>query len=652
MWSRLHHGLVTKLLFPCPPSSYRKDSFPDQLVWVPNLPFPGRTSGTGERGAGGKSVPCLLLKHEKPTVLAIFFHGNGEDLGRVHNFSTFFRTCFNSTVLAVEYPGYGVHEASNVSREGIIENAHAVLRYATHELDFPLERIVIVGRSIGSGPCLMLASSFKVGCCILVAPFRSVKRCFGDALGERAAEYVDEWFDNEEAIRKLSTPVLFVHGQQDHIVSWRHSLYLYEQCVARKVLIAPEKMMHNSCLAENLSWFVHPVRKLFNDLFAAPADKACEEPCDPFLAPTSWVPQMHDFQEPLPEPECTSEMDVTEDITEEETGAGALLEGAKLLREGLFEELLQDDLVSVSEESGVTLYLGAPGALLSPVLLRAFSLGESFVVDGADSIGTPRADSEVCSFYAPSVAEPDRLVPADGDCEIYVAQSDPAAREETDVDEDSDVSSFYAPPRPASSKERRGPDGDSEVSSFYVGRQLSLGEEGEEDLFFDSDCDSTTEADTRLAQGDEQRQRLETDESDDQEFLLGTVVPMTLGMTDGSPITELYKFDLGEGTDSLCEESTDSPDADAVPPPSTELLILGVDTVDDLAAVVLDAQARPRLRAGARLELEGGVRSSIGDVAKHIQTSTKRNDVVSQNLECTGALLRSAVPEIVFPPPT
>ena len=97
-----------------------------------------------------------------------------------------------------------------------------VLEFLTN-LGYPLNKIIIVGRSIGSGPAVHLASMFNVGGLILLSPFLSLCEAVHDLYGSIAASLLKERFNNKERAKVVNSPVLIVHGTNDKLISERHS---------------------------------------------------------------------------------------------------------------------------------------------------------------------------------------------------------------------------------------------------------------------------------------------------------------------------------------------------------------------------------------------------------------------------------------------
>jgi len=170
---------------------------------------------------------------------------------------------FQVHVLAVEYPGYGVCPG-RPTPEGVIANAHAALQFAHKTLKLPLDRILVFGRSLGTGPAVTLASRFHLAGLILVTPFMSVKEVLRSRLGSLADMLTDDFFDNISAIEDVKSPTLVLHGRLDDIIPVEHGEAIYAHCVARKGLVCPPDLSHNSNITLDLSIFVMPMLQFFS----------------------------------------------------------------------------------------------------------------------------------------------------------------------------------------------------------------------------------------------------------------------------------------------------------------------------------------------------------------------------------------------------
>ena len=89
---------LNNIVFPAPPCSYSTEKLFKDLIYIPK---PGTD----------KAIPCLYLPYEQDSKLVLFFHGNAEDIGIAYEILCEIRACMKLSILAMEYPGYGLYHA-------------------------------------------------------------------------------------------------------------------------------------------------------------------------------------------------------------------------------------------------------------------------------------------------------------------------------------------------------------------------------------------------------------------------------------------------------------------------------------------------------------------------------------------------------------
>lgn len=241
-------NIVERLCFPAPKPSYTIKSFPEELILVPR--------------ADGEKVPCLFLPFRHARFVIIYFHANAEDLGLCYTFCTIIRDLFQVHMLAVEYPGYGICPG-HCDEDGIMANATAAMRFALDTLQWPCDGIKLLGRSLGTGPAVALAAQYDVAGVILVTPFLSIREIFKAQVGN-LAEFVTDRFPNYKLAGKIESPTLIIHGQQDTLIPISHSKRIYEAVPAKKMMVCPAAMTHNTSLLANVGAFVLPMTQFFS----------------------------------------------------------------------------------------------------------------------------------------------------------------------------------------------------------------------------------------------------------------------------------------------------------------------------------------------------------------------------------------------------
>ena len=127
--------------------------------------------------------------------------------------------------LLVEYPGYGLYKGKCTS-EAILRDSETVIKYLLEDLSVPEKNIILIGRSVGTGPATHLASKVEVGGLVLVSPYTSLKKLVGDHFGKVAGWMIAERFENIAKIGSVSCPTILIHGELDELISLNHSIEL------------------------------------------------------------------------------------------------------------------------------------------------------------------------------------------------------------------------------------------------------------------------------------------------------------------------------------------------------------------------------------------------------------------------------------------
>ena len=162
-------------------------------------------------------------KADNPVIL--YFHGNGGALNyRVERFRQLVSAGIG--LVGLEYRGYG-GLGGNPSEQGLIRDAEAAYAFAVAR--YPAQQLVLWGESLGSGVAVALAAEKPVGRVILEAPFTSVL-----AVGERRYWYLPvrllmkDQFRSDERIKKVTAPLLILHGMHDRVVPYAMGERLFD----------------------------------------------------------------------------------------------------------------------------------------------------------------------------------------------------------------------------------------------------------------------------------------------------------------------------------------------------------------------------------------------------------------------------------------
>mmetsp|Transcript_2533 Transcript_2533/g.5881 ORF Transcript_2533/g.5881 Transcript_2533/m.5881 type:complete len:366 (+) Transcript_2533:1-1098(+) len=250
------------LVFPSPATSYDVGHYARYLFWIPwnRCLTPELFEDNGEvKREHREGLPCLWFEAPQAANVMLFFHGNAEDIGMSFSFVKHMRDQFKVNVLAIEYPGYGMLKRSQrASEENILKSAETAVHFLYSEIGMRYDNIILFGRSLGSGPACYLASKYPFAGMILVAPFTSIEAAVrdlvarnlgGDHVGLHLSRFFTPRFNNLERIAQFRDgKVMFIHGQQDGLIPYTHTLQLFQACRAAKMMITPAEMNHNANL--------------------------------------------------------------------------------------------------------------------------------------------------------------------------------------------------------------------------------------------------------------------------------------------------------------------------------------------------------------------------------------------------------------------
>ena len=176
---------------------------------------------------------------DRPVIL--YFQGNGGALRhRVRRFSRLVQDGFG--LFAVSYRGFGGSTGSP-SETGLLLDAAAGYAFCADR--YGAERIVVWGKSLGSGVAVALAGKHLVGRLILEAPFTSaadVARLSYPLIP--VGLLMKDQFRSDARIGAITVPTLVLHGELDRVVPIAFGERLYAAIRAPKRFVRFAKGEH------------------------------------------------------------------------------------------------------------------------------------------------------------------------------------------------------------------------------------------------------------------------------------------------------------------------------------------------------------------------------------------------------------------------
>lgn len=188
--------------------------------------------------------PAAAATEQTPAPAVIFFHGNAELID--FNLSVVNRYHARGiSVLLPEFRGYG-RSGGSPSQKSLVADAATFYDWLSNQPGVDASRLIIHGRSVGTGIAAQLAALHRPAALILESPFTSVTAL--------AARYgvppflVRHPFHTDRALPTLTCPILILHSRTDEIIPFRHALKLHT--LAPASVFRELDGSHNSGLSE------------------------------------------------------------------------------------------------------------------------------------------------------------------------------------------------------------------------------------------------------------------------------------------------------------------------------------------------------------------------------------------------------------------
>jgi uncharacterized protein len=217
--------------------------------------------------SAGAPVLWMPAPGEGPVV--VHFHGNAEQIARLAPLGTLF-VRRGVGFLAVEYPGYP-GAAGSPSEASILEAGRRALAHLTGPLGVSRHRVVLQGRSIGSGVAVALAAEGWGQALVLLSPYTSLADVAASAMPLVPVRLLlRDRFDAASSAASVHVPTLIVHGARDEVIPFELGRELSTRFAAAR-LVSVEGAGHNDL------WDHAPTEQVVLDFVLAPSKHAGAE---------------------------------------------------------------------------------------------------------------------------------------------------------------------------------------------------------------------------------------------------------------------------------------------------------------------------------------------------------------------------------------
>ncbi len=161
--------------------------------------------------SGAETIQVWQLNPDREQAI-LYFGGNAEDVA--NNTPDFLQLFDDYTVYLVNYRGYGASTGAP-SEAGLFADAEAIHDFIATEH----ARVHVMGRSLGSGIAVHLASVREVGKLILVTPYDSIANIAAKSMPIFPVKLMlKDRYESWRLAGKLDNPTLALLAQYDNVI--------------------------------------------------------------------------------------------------------------------------------------------------------------------------------------------------------------------------------------------------------------------------------------------------------------------------------------------------------------------------------------------------------------------------------------------------
>ena len=168
----------------------------------------------------GARLSALHLRLPAPKAVVFYLHGNAGNLDSWFVNPEFWRG-LNVDLFMIDYRGYG-KSSGRISSQTQLE-ADVRAAWATVAPLYAGRRVVLFGRSLGSGLAASLAADMQPDLTVLVSPYTSLRALAAEHYPWVPTAVLRYPLASDEVLPRVKKPVLLIHGTLDSLIPPSHS---------------------------------------------------------------------------------------------------------------------------------------------------------------------------------------------------------------------------------------------------------------------------------------------------------------------------------------------------------------------------------------------------------------------------------------------
>lgn len=192
----------------------------------------------------GVSINAWFVPAADDSPVLVWCHGNAGNIShRIENILLLLR--WGVSIFIFDYRGYG-KSGGEITEEGLYLDAVGAYKYLKDEKGIETSRIVPFGRSMGGPVAVDLATRENFPSLVLESTFTNLTDAVRTIYPEMGMDkLLSMRFDAAEKIKRVKSPILFIHGDMDDIIDYSLGRKLFEIANEPKTFYTIKGAMHN-----------------------------------------------------------------------------------------------------------------------------------------------------------------------------------------------------------------------------------------------------------------------------------------------------------------------------------------------------------------------------------------------------------------------
>jgi pimeloyl-ACP methyl ester carboxylesterase len=168
----------------------------------------------------GARLHALHLRNARPRGVVFFLHGNAGNLDSWFADADFYRQ-LGLDLFMLDYRGYGKSSGRIESQAQLEADVRTV--WAGIAPRYAGGKRVLIGQSLGSALAAGLAAQVQPELTVLVSPYESMAALAAEHYRWVPQALLRYPLRTDEALSRVKSPVLLLHGEQDDLIAPHHS---------------------------------------------------------------------------------------------------------------------------------------------------------------------------------------------------------------------------------------------------------------------------------------------------------------------------------------------------------------------------------------------------------------------------------------------